>query len=262
MEKKAIPKGEIIPKQTFPILDLEAAKKRFQPYIEKIDGILKEAQDLKVETDEANQKAVEIGTSAVALAKQISAVRIQAINEPWNFVKGVNSFSSIFLDKLILNDKKTNANNCIEGLMKEKISTYRAFQEQRRREAELAAKKATEDLQKKLNEDAKKAGTVPVQVEMPIVPKQETITRTETGVAYGTKRWTFKVTEPHLVRKLIESLNYQDGLTHQEKTIIKLKALVPYLCLSKAEIMNAIKAGIREIPGIKIFEEDQTSFRT
>ena len=244
---------EIVPKQPFPILDVESAKKRFAPYIEKIDGILKEAQDLKVETEEANQKAVEIGTSAKGIIKKIEETRSQSISEPYNFVKGVNAFAKIFTDKLTI----------IENLMKSKISQYRAFQEQKRREAELAAKKATEEVQKKLDAEAKAKGTEPVQVPLAIIPKQEAVTRTESGSAYGRKYWTFEILEPHYVRQLIADLSvaWEKKIDLKEE-ILKLKALSPYLVVSENEIRNAVKGGIREIPGIKIYEKESTSFRT
>lgn len=222
-EKK---KKELAPKGPYPLLDLEKAKEKFKPYIDKIDAILKEAQDLKVETDEANQKAVELGTSAKSLGKKIDETRIQTISEPFGFVKSVNAFANIFNTKLVT----------IEGLMKQKISTYRSYQEQRRREAELAAKKATEDVQKKLNEEAKKTGTEPVQVPLAIIPKQEPVTRSESGSAYGRKVWTFRVIDPSLVPR-------------------------EYLVVSDTRVRDAIKGGIREIPGIEIFEESKTSFR-
>ena len=223
-EKK---KKELAPRGPYPLLDLEKAKEHFKPYIEKIDGILKQAQGLKVETDEANQIAVELGTSAKILTKQIEETRNRAISEPYSFVKSVNGFAKIFTDKLLT----------IESLMKQKISTYRVFQEQRRREAQLAADKATEELQKKLNKQAEKTGTAPVQVEMPIIPKQEAVTRSETGSAYGSKHWTFKIIDASLVPR-------------------------EYLIISETTVRNAIKAGLRSIPGIEIFEEDRTSFRT
>jgi hypothetical protein len=72
---------------------------------------------------------------------------------------------------------------------------------------------------------------------MPIIPKQEAVTRSETGSAYGSKHWTFKIIDASLVPR-------------------------EYLTISETTVRNAIKAGLRSIPGIEIFEEDRTSFRT
>lgn len=223
-EKK---KKGLILKDSFPVLNLEKAKSRFSQHIIKIDVILKEAQELKVENEEMNQKAVQIGTSAKSLIKQIEETRVQTISEPLSFVKGVNAFTKLFTDKLA----------SIESLMKQKITQYRAFQEQKRREAELAAQKATEEVQKKLNEEARKTGTIPVQVETPIIPKQETVTRSESGAAYSRKFWTFEIININLIPR-------------------------DYLIANETTIRKAINAGVREIPGINIFEQISTSFRT
>jgi len=224
----AIPE-ELKPKlpATYQPFDLDQVKERFSSYIEKIDSIMEEAQGLIVDTDGTNEEAVALGTSAKQILKKIEDQRKEIIEEPGQYVKSVNSFCKIFTEKL----------EKIETLMKQKIAQYRAVQEQRRREAELAAKKASDDLQKKLDLEAKKTGTEAVKVETPIIPKQETVTRSETGSAYGRKVWTFKIIDVQAVPR-------------------------EYLVVSETLIRDAVKAGVRTIPGVEIFEEVRTSFRT
>jgi hypothetical protein len=208
-------------------LDLDEAKARFSDYIEKIDSIMEQAQALIVDTEGTNEEAVNIGTSAKHLYKKVEDQRKEIIEGPSDFVKSVNSFCKIFSEKL----------QSIETLMKSKISQYRSVQEQRRREAEVAAKKAADDLQKELNLKAKKTGTEPVKVETPIIPKQETVTRSETGSAYGRKVWTFKIIDVKVVPR-------------------------EYLVVSESLIRDGVRGGVRTIPGVEIFEEARTSFRT
>lgn len=216
------------PKQKdYPVLDLASAKEHFRDYIEKIDAMKEKASALEVTTDGTNEDAVSIGTAAKTLFKKIEDQRKQIIEQPSDYVKSVNAFCKVFTEKLVF----------IEDLMKKKIAQYRAVQEQRRREAELAAQKAAEDLQKQLDAEAKKKGTEPVKVETPVIQKQETTTRTETGSAYGRKVWTYKIVDVKAVPR-------------------------EYLVVSDTLIRDAVKAGIRQIPGVDIFEEVRTSFRT
>lgn len=211
----------------YPILDIEAAKVRFEPYLEKIDGMWAEASALTVNNDTQNEYAVTLGTSSKQLCKKIEDVRKEIIEEPNEYVKSVNAFAKIFTEKL----------QVIESLMKQKIAQYRAVQEQKRREAELAAKKAADELQKQLNAQAKALGTEPVQVATPIIPIGPPVTRTETGAAHGRKAWTFEVeNEPEIPRE--------------------------YLEVSTKKINDAIRGGIRQIAGIKIYQKDTTTFRT
>jgi len=226
----AIP-DELRPKSSTPALyqplDLDQAKTRFSHYIEKIDSLMETAFELSVDTESSNENAVSIGTTAKALLKKIEDQRKELISEPSEFVKSVNSFCKIFTEKL----------QGIEDLMKQKIAQYRAVLEQRRREAELAAKKTANDLQKKLDLEAKEKGTEPVKVEAPVIPKQETVTRSETGSAYGRKVWTFKIIDVQSVPR-------------------------EYLVVSDSLLRDAVRAGVRNIPGVEIFEEVRTSFRT
>ena len=208
-------------------MSIEEAKEKLKVYVEKIDSMVLEANALVVNTDSTNEAAVLIGTSAKQIYKKLEDQRKALIEEPSAFLKSVNAFCKIFTDKL----------SGIESTAKSKISQYRAVQEQARREAEAAARKATEDLQKKLDAEAKEKGTEPVKVEAPIVPKKETTTRTETGAAYGRKVWSFTIEDVNAVPR-------------------------EYMVPSDSKIRDAIKGGVREIAGVRIFEETKTSFRT
>jgi len=213
-----------VPIQSF---EIDQVKARFSDYIEKIDSMMERAESLTVVTENANEEAVNIGTSAKHLYKKIEDQRKEIIEQPNEFVKSVNSFCKIFTERL----------QSIENLMKSKIGQYRAVQEQKRREAEIAAKKAADDLQKKLDEEAKVTGTEPVKVETPIIAKKESITRTETGSAHGRKIWAFEIVDVKAVPR-------------------------EYLVVSDTLIRDAVKGGIRQIPGVEIFEKSVTTFRT
>jgi hypothetical protein len=254
------------PVKKSPVMDIELAKKQFSPYLEKIDHMVSEAEKLVVETDAANEAATFLGTSAKQLLNKIEGERKSTISDPYSFVKSVNAFVTIFTDKL----------EAVESMMKRKIAAYTAIREQKRREQELAQKKAADELQTRLNLEAKEKGIEPVTVVVPSVPHEPPITRTETGSSHGRKVWTFEILEPHHVRQLISDLALQwekvslqvTSLGHKDGEVIKgtidkLKALAPYLVISDTEVRNAIKkGGLRDIPGIRIFQDTRTTFRT
>lgn len=209
------------------IMNIDHAKTALRPYVAEIDKMVSAADDLKIETEADNQRAVVLGTSAKKLAKQIDDKRKQIIADPNDFVKSVNSFAKIFTDKL----------GVVEDTLKRKISQYRVAQEQKRREEEKRAREEAAKIQAALNADAEKKGIEAPQVVAPIIPKAPAAVRTETGAASGRKVWTFE----------LEDLD---------------KVPREWLRLDEIKVRDAIRAGVRDIPGIRIFEEEKTVFRT
>lgn len=237
-------------------LDLDLAKKHFNRYLTPINDMVCEAEKLVVNNEQTNETATFLGTSAKQILKKIEDERMYYVGEPNNYVKSVNAFVKIFTDKL----------KHVETLMKEKIAAYRAIQEQNRKEAELALQKATAELQKKLDLEAKEKGIEPTTLITPSLPKQPPVTRTETGSSYGRKVWTFEIIEPRYIRQIVSDLeiylNKGDNIDHLQESISKLKTVSRYLVFSEKEIRDAIQAGVREIPGVRIYQAERTTFRT
>jgi hypothetical protein len=259
------------------VISIELAKVKLNQHLQKVDEMFTQAKGLTVDSDISNEEAVALGTSAKSLFKKIEELRKSLISEPQEYVDQINAIAKMLTEKL---DTTSKGKETVVSLMKQKITQYSAFVEQQRREAELAAQKATQEAQKKLDERAKETGTTPVKLPDPIIPKKDTITRTQTGSAYAQKRWTFEIIEPHYQKQLITNLKIQWDKFLKElnamvgdkdfpfpiisitDSIENLKNIAPYLTISDTEIRNAIKAGVREIPGIRIFESQGTSFRT
>jgi hypothetical protein len=209
-------------------MTLEDIKPQFKTYIGLVQDMAREADTINVDCPDAQTSAVELGGSAKRLIKNIEAKREEVTSEARQFVSSVNSFCKIFTEKL------KHATNVLEG----KLTTYRTMQELERRKQEEAARKATEELQKRLNEEAKEAGVeAPIAV-TPIMPEAKPTVKTETGVtAYGRKKWKADIVD---------------------------EAQVPreYCSSDMKKINAAVKGGIRSIPGVKIFEDSTTVFRT
>ena len=224
--EKPQPKKKVV--AIVPKLDIKKAQAQFSQYSQAIDTMVVKAQTLQVLDEFTNKEAVTMGTQAKKLYNTIEATRKEIIEEPNGFVKSINNFCKEFT--LRLKDIETD--------LKKKISTFQYEQEMKRREAEKKAREESEKLQKKLEDEAKKKGIEAPVVVTPIVPKADKVTRTdEGGRSFQKMRWTFEVVD---------------------------EAKVPreYCKVDPQAIRNAIQLGVREIPGLRIFEEAGTVFRT
>jgi len=211
-----------------PSLSLAAVKPSFYQYVERAELMVKDAEAVVVKDDESVKFAVSLGGEAKKIVKAIEARKKEVTAEASDFVKAVGGFCKIFTDKLTL----------VEGGLKKKISDYQYKVELERRKQEEAARKAAEELQKKINAEAKKAGVEAPVVAAPVIPKTEGTVRTETGASsYQVKRWVCTVTDPDAVPR-------------------------GYCSPDQKKLNEAVRVGIREIPGCIIEEVSETRFRT
>lgn len=115
-----------------------------------------------------------------------------------------------------------------------------ALEKKAEEERQAAARKAAEErleALRKAEEEAKKIEVVAPTVVAPVVQEAPKVTRTESGSASQRKVWTFEVVN---------------------------EAEVPreFLAVDEGRIRDAVKMGVRSIPGVRIFEETKTIFRT
>lgn len=267
--------AEILPPS--PVLSLIAVKPQFTKYIERVDSMVFDAAKIEITDEESLKFAVALGGEAKKIAKAIEAQRKKVTADASDFVDSVNGFCKIFIEKLVANAKKTNG-DAIEIVLKNKITSYQSKVElERRKQEELARKaaaafqakldaeaaeanrKAREEAERKAVEEAraKKASEEEIEaakkaaaeeaakheVQAPqvpniIIPKQETVTRTESGTSsHQVKTWKCYVERPELVPR-------------------------EYCAPDGRLLNNAVKMGIRDIPGCKIEEVNETRFRT
>ncbi len=258
---------ELLP-ATAQTLTLDAVKPSFQPYLIRVREMADEAKAIVVSDDNSLKYAVSLGGDAKKIAKAIEAQRKKVIQEPSDFVKAVNNFAKLFTEQLAQ----------AESGLKKKISHYQYQQELERRKREEAARKAAAELQEKLRREAEEANrkareeaarkaeeearsraaseaeiaavkkkaeeeakareVVAPIVQEPIVPRESNVTRSESGVAaYQRKTWTFEITDETQIPR-------------------------EYLKVDDSKIRDAIKMGVREVPGLKIFESSTTVFRS
>lgn len=213
------------------VVDNETLILRFKEDLAWVDDAITEmtaeAMALVVQDEATNITAVEMAGQSKRLWKRIEEIRKRATAEPNDFIKAVNGLAKSYQTQF----------SGIETGLKGKISQYQARIELERRKQEELARKAAAELQAKIDAEAKKAGVESVKIEAPVIPKQETVTRTADGSSYQVKTWVFEVED---------------------------EAKVPreYLMVDGKKLRDAVKAGVRQIPGVRIFEQTETRIRT
>lgn len=207
--------------------DLLPVKDRLTAFQTVITAMVNEAQALEVVDDDSNRLAVARAAAAKKKWKEIEDTRKAILAPHAEFTASVNRLAKDC--QVPLAD--------VERILKTKISSYQTRIELERRKAEEAARIAAIELQKKIDAEAA-ANNVPApQVVAPVLPDVPKVTRTETGSASQVKTWTFDVVDPQAVPR-------------------------EYLIVDDRLIRQAVKNGIREIPGVKVYEKTETRIRT
>ena len=206
--------------------DLAPVRARLEPYRIQIEEMASQAQAHKVTDDVTLRAAVEMGNQAKTLGKSIDLARKSILEEPEKYVKAVRSLAKSFTDNL----------GFVEANLKEKIGRYQYQRQMEERKRQEEARKAAEELQARLDAEAKKANVEPVKVAAPVVPAAPRVTRTEAGSAHIRTKWEGAVVDPSKVPR-------------------------EYCEPSQRLINEAVKAGVREIPGVVVEEKPITVFR-
>ena len=218
-----------------------------------------QASALVVRDDASAAQAVEYGTQAQGLVKKLKIKMESAIQEPNDYVAKVRNIVKSLSEPL----------ERIKTDVGRKRDAWLAEEKQRKLILQAKAEREARELQDRLNREAwekalaesrrlaeeeAKARHIPVeQVEIvvpvveeikiydPVVEAPQTTTRAESGSGTAFQRegkWTF----------LVEDI---------------AKVPTEFLMVDKVLVNVRIKGGTREIPGLKIFQEDKkTSFRS
>jgi hypothetical protein len=219
------------PPETLPAtrsLDIEAAKRAFEPYRQKIATMQADADALELSDDAGEKQAVDAAAQAKRLVNDLEDKRKTVIREPDKFVRNVNSFVRTFRQPL----------DQVVDTLRGKIGQYQYSKEIKRRKVEAAMREEAAKLQAKLKAEAAQAGIEAPPV-MPVpVPRPDSTTRTESGASASIRTaWSGEITDPDQVPR-------------------------EYCSPDQAKINQAVKAGLREIPGVRIFEKPITVLRS
>ena len=206
--------------------DLETTKAQFQKYEDQIEGWTGKAKDLEIKDDTTNETATEMLAQVAGIIKDLDKHRKAVIAEPDRYVRDVNAFVRRFKVKL-------------DGIVKDlkgKVGTYAYNLELVRREEERLMQEAADKKQKELDAQAKKADVEPVEMPKMVAPVKQDPVRTDSGTASTRMEWTYEITD-------------FDKIPRQ------------YLIINPPSVKLAIKSGIREVPGLRIFERPVVTVR-
>lgn len=261
IEPEALPPG--------PALSLVAVKSNFQEFLAVIDTKIQAAKEIVVQDEASQKEAVALVGEAKKIIKEIDARKksLPSYKLAKEFLDSLNAFA---------NDLTSRFQNIV-SLADPKVRAYMAKVELERRKQEEAARKAAAELQRKIDEEAaeanrkareeatrkaeedaraKQASEAEIEaakkkaeeeaakneimaptVAAPVIPKSNSITRAENGVSAFAKRpWKVKVIDEDLVPR-------------------------EFCSSDKKKLDNAVKQGLREIPGCEIYQDTQVNYR-
>ncbi len=284
------------------VLDLDVIRPKIEDFKREAVRIAADAGELTVVDQDSLNRAVVLGGSAKTIAAKVEAQRKAAIADPQDFIDTVNRICTMVTDMLVTkkNSKKEITNpDCAENLLKTKIGQHQAKVELERREAERRAREAIEALQRKLQDEADEANRKAQEEARRRVEEEQRIKR-EKEEAEARERGAKKAELERLAKKAEEErlealrkaeeeakkievvaptvvapvvqeaprvIRTEAGSSSQRKVWtfeIMDRTLVPilYLKINEQAIRDAIKMVVRHIPGVRIFEDTKTVFRT
>jgi hypothetical protein len=206
--------------------DLAPVRAALKAYEAEVAGMKRTAEDHQVIDEEGNKTAIEMAAQAKRLARRIEEMRKEKIRPSQEYVKAVNNLAKVYADQL----------DAVERVLKQKINAYLTKQKLDRLEAERRAQQETRRLQKRLDAEAAEKGLPQVQVPLPVLSQKLEPVRTEEGSATQTKAWTWRIVTPGVIPR-------------------------EYLVPDTVGINLAVRAGIRHIPGVEIYQEENVRIR-
>ena len=184
--------------------------------------------ELVVNSDASEKLCIETGVIIARIEKQLETERKKVVDPLNKQVKDINSFFKDYTDKL----------SEVKEMARKKIGDYREEKERKR----LAEQKRLDAiLAKQREEELKRAAesgtTAPaIGLSIPVAPIANTV-HSDTGAATGRKVWKWEVAD---------------------------LAKVPdeYFIIDEKKINALVRGGVREIAGLKIYEDTEVSFRS
>jgi len=185
-----------------------------------------------IKDQETNELALTIATRLKKLRSNLEKRRHHFVDEPYKYFKAVNNFFGRLTDPMEAEEKALGR----------KSGAYRMVLEQERRRQQAEQDAEAEKLRKKMEEEAKASAEEGKHFELlpvlaPVVAEVPKVTRVEEGSASHRRDWTFEITDAGQVPR-------------------------EYCQPDEKLIRQAVKDGVREIAGVRVFEEYTTLIRT
>ena len=175
---------------------------------------------------ETQHMAVETAKIVATLIKTVEAEREKLTGPLNDELKAINAHFKRY----------STALEDLQRELKKKLAAYADELERLRREEEERQRRILEELRKKELEEAKAKGTEAAPALVIPTKEAEKTVHSDTGSATAGKRWTFEVSDANAVPR-------------------------DYLTVDEKKIRAAVRDGIREIPGVRIYQETSISIR-
>lgn len=209
------------------------------PEVQKLQnegrGLLELAAEIRVTSPETEAEAAELLGWINTNAKTLEEMRLSFTRPLHQAQRTINSFFKKITDPLAKADKDLRAKI---GAYRQELRRQQEEEERRLREeaerlaAEAAAKAATEAA----NGAAAQLAPPPPPPPPAVVTESPAAVRTGFGTVSSRIRWDFEVVDPMRVPR-------------------------EYLTVDEQAIRKAVQAGIRHIPGVRIFQVEQVAVR-
>ena len=205
----------------------KSAIDKINEYEKRVYEICHQALAIKVENDEARSAAANMSAALKTLKREIKERANEVCEPAKSFINQVNALLNRFYEKI---------DQAVAHLSSEELK-YIEIIELQRREAEKKMKEAMEAAQRELEEKAKEMGVEPIVLPEPVVPKEKKTLKTEQGVtSYYVTKWLVEVFDASRVP-------------------------AEYCSPDMKKLQAAVDAGIRNIPGCKIYEKKELRHR-
>jgi len=207
-------------------LALIEAKNAFLVWKKRFTQLEEEVKTLEITNEESCQKAAELLATIAKYEKRINEECEKRIAIPKTFIKKVKARANEVV-KPLTNSKK---------IVKLKLKDYKTRLELERREMEKKAEEERKRLQEQLDKEAKEKGIEPVKLPEVTMPKEKLKVSTDKGTVYERKHWAFKIVDFEKIPR-------------------------EYLMVDTKKVNAAIRAGIRNIEGLEIYQEVEIATR-
>ncbi len=216
---------------------VEWVKSSLAPYDRQIDQLVSLISAAAIADAASEAQVQDLGLTCDKLWKAIESRRKEFVAEPNAFIRSVNNLSKHYQERLDQGRRQA----------KDKMAVYASAKALEARKAAEAERQARAKIQARLDEEAARltaelqagnesapAVTAPKLPATPPANVPRTI-RTAGGSATMVTSWQFEITDP-------------DSVPRQ------------FLKVDETAIRKAVRDGLREIPGVRIFEESNFRF--
>ena len=192
-------------------------------------GVVKAAEGVVINSDDSMQEASDILSWVAKAKKQVEDKRKFLVKPLNDHVKSINEMFKGYMAPLEKADT----------VLRQKVMAYRQEQERIRREEEERLRKEAEAERKRLEKQAKKDGAQPPPPPPPVAPstpEQAKTVHSDMGSVTTKTVWDFEIVDEDKVPR-------------------------SFMIVNEKAIRAAVKAGVRNIPGVKVFQKEEFAVR-